>query len=77
MFRNIPFTVTSNQWYEPDFFSKSKLKNPNFKFWENEMYNLKKESLKNLSNGAIVSPSQWLLDEALKVDMFSNFKIQT
>jgi len=52
-------------------------KNPNFKFWEKEMYNLKKESLKNVSNGAIVSPSQWLLDEALKVGMFSNFKIHT
>jgi len=52
-------------------------KNLNFKYWEKAMYNLKKESLKYVSNGAIVSPSQWLLDEALKVDMFSNFKKHT
>ena len=51
-------------------------KNPDFKDWEANMLNIKKEALINVNNGALVSPSKWLLDEAIKTGVFSNFKTQ-
>lgn len=53
------------------------INNPSYHLLENFLVDLKKETIKSVKNLNIVSPSKWLMNEALESNVLSNIKKTT